>query len=190
MRSRPLPSESKPTASPLPLLPGLPSFGTSEKAEAVKEESEAAQLDEDLKVAKRERRVKLAALREGEERVKTLERAIDIFERDLVSTRELLGLAKKAVEADEGAVRAMETRLAERRAAGELEEELSRLTARRDDVRRRLEAGAGRGARSDRADRPVGIDAGAAQEGGAPRRSRAWWSGKRTCARRSGACGS
>ena len=127
------------TAAPtMPSIPGMPSFNQPAAAPATPAPDDE-QLDEALKAAKRERMAKLVATQEAEQRIARLERAVDIFERDLVNSRELLKISEKAVAATDTSVKSMNARLKERRESGEPEEKLTRFRARRDDVQRRGE---------------------------------------------------
>jgi small-conductance mechanosensitive channel/predicted nucleic acid-binding Zn-ribbon protein len=126
----------------MPSIPGLPSMTQpARRPDAVPSGDDPAVPDEDLKKGRKDLQAKRAALQDAQERAARLEHAIDVFERDLVNSRELLGLAEKAVERDSQSVVNMETRLAERRAANEDEEALTRFAARLEEVRQRLSAG-------------------------------------------------
>jgi len=127
-----------PSGSPLSLLPG--SQGTSTPAPDAAPPSDAEQLDEELKVARRDRTASLEALRSAQFRITQIDHATDVFERDLVNAREILRLADRAFKADEAALKSMDARLDKRRAADENEEELARFTGRRSELQKRVEA--------------------------------------------------
>lgn len=97
------------------------------------------ELDEELRAARKDRQLKAAVLREQQDRVKRLDRAIEVFERDLVSSQELLKLAKEAAEQEEATLRDLTARVEERRGAGETGEEILALVTEQEEARTRAE---------------------------------------------------
>lgn len=129
----PRPPSGSPTSTP-----PVPNAGASAQTEP-ETAQDAMQLDDDVVAARKEQIAKQAALQTADDRVTRLNRGIDIFDHDLVSSRQLLQTAHHAYEAADKSLRTFDGELEQRRAAGAEAAELSALGERRVLLEHELE---------------------------------------------------
>jgi small conductance mechanosensitive channel len=123
------PSKPEKVASPAPVTAAPKTSETGQ---------ETVQLDESLARALKDQTEKQAGVEAAVDRLARLDHGIDIFERDLVSSRQLLNTARSEYESADKSLHSVDTQLQQRQTAGAPDSELSDLQARRGAIEEEL----------------------------------------------------
>jgi small conductance mechanosensitive channel len=144
--AEPAPAEVSAPATPsaasstaVPALPGIPLPAAPIPSAGSSQIPEAEAPDPDLVEARHIDRIKQAALKSALQYNARLQRGVDVFERDLTTSRRLLETAQKELAASDDHVRSLDTRIAEKRAASAPEDDLAKLTERRTEAQRHVD---------------------------------------------------
>ncbi len=127
------PAAGGPAGAPAPAHPAETAKPAPTTTAAPATPPDPLQFDEEVVAARKEQAERQAALTAAQARVSRLEHGIDVFERDLVSSRRVLQTARGEAQAADAALSAANADLEQHRGAGEAE--VAELAKRRDSLR-------------------------------------------------------
>jgi small conductance mechanosensitive channel len=135
------PSEKQNAAlSETPAASAATASGTAAKTpELLKNTENNIVADDRVSEAYRQLKLKQAALREAQEKLKLRDHAIDVFERDLTNTRELLEIAQEDLRAAQADWNAVQSQTDSAEPSEETSDDENAVAGKQKDVQRRLE---------------------------------------------------